>query len=216
MASKEKSSLIFFLVTVFSILTVLVAKQVTRPLDLATMYFLQRFANLWLDRGLFLLTWFGSVEFSCFVLLMLSWHLYQKYQWPGVFLYLFFFVALSGFEFLWKYVVAYTGPGPEFDRHPFLVGLIKIAIPYSFPSGHTFRSVFLLGMWFERLDHPQLPQKGNKGLQKAFIAVLIFLVGLSRVYLGDHWLSDVIGGMLLAWIGLLLVSQSRHYELNLV
>ncbi|MBI4358092.1 MAG: phosphatase PAP2 family protein [Candidatus Omnitrophica bacterium] len=209
---REKSSLIFLLLTAFSILTILVAKQVTRSFDLAATQVVQRLAFRELDYGMYLFTVLGSIEFSCFALLTISWYLYRKYQWPGVFLYLFFFMALSGVEYIWKYVVIYTAPGPEFSRHPFPLGFLLIHTPYSFPSGHAFRSVFLLGIWYQRLNQRDLPVRSHIFLQKVIIVVLILGVGFSRVYLGDHWLSDVVGGMILSWIGLALVSQSPHYE----
>lgn len=211
---KDRSYLLFLLLSAFLILTLFVAKQVTRPMDLAVTQAVQSFSLRWLDYGLYVFTLMGSVEFSCFALLVVCWYFYRKYQWPGVFLYLFFFMALSGVEFVCKYAVTYTAPAPEFDRNPFQWGLVMIRTPYSFPSGHTFRSVFLLGIWYQRLNQKFLPPHGRIWLQKAFIFALIFGVGFSRVYLGDHWLSDVLGGCFLAAIGLLLAAQSPHHELR--
>ena len=211
--TRDKSPLLFLLLTAFSILTILVAKQIMRPMDLAVTTALQHFASKGLDYGMYLFTLFGSIEFSCFALLVISWYLYRKYDWPGVFLYLFFFMALCGVEYVWKYVVTYTGPGPEFHRNPFQWGL-GIATPYSFPSGHMFRGTFLLGIWYERLSKRSGVQGGSILFQKIAIFILASGLGISRIYLGVHWLSDVLGGFLLALIGLLFVSQSPHRELR--
>lgn len=212
--SKEKSPLIFLLLSAFSILTVLVAKQITRPMDFAFMQLIQSFAFKELDYGMDFFTLIGSVEFSSFALLVVTWYLYRKYDWPGAFLYLFFFMALSGVECIWKFIVPYTAPGPEFSRYALKLGFFNVLTPYSFPSGHVFRSVFLLGIWYQRLSQKPASSNGNSLFQRALIASLILIVGASRVYLGYHWLSDVIGGYLLAWIGLSLASQSPHYELR--
>lgn len=211
---KEKMSLSFLVFATFIILTVFVAKQVTRPFDLMVTQFVQQVASQKLDILMYFFTLLCSIEFSCFALLLVCWYFYRKYQWPGVFLYLFFFMAISGIEFLWKYVVIYTGPGPEFDRNPFHWSLIIFRTPYAFPSGHTFRGIFLLGIWYHRLHSRFLPRKENIWIDK--IVIFIFSLGIlySRIYLGDHWLSDVIGGSLLAVLGLLLASQSPQYELR--
>lgn len=211
---KEKSPLVFLLLSAFSILTILVAKQLTRPIDLAVTQAIQSFGFKELDYGMYFFTLLGSLEFTSFALLVVSWYLYRKYEWPGAFLYLFFFMALSGVEYLWKHVVTYTSPGPEFSRQPFEMGLIALQTPYSFPSGHVFRSIFLLGIWHQRLDQRQVPQKRSVLFQKVVIAALVLLICVSRIYLGEHWLSDVVGGFILGWIGLLFVSESPHPELR--
>ena len=211
---KGRPVLTFFLLTCFLVLTLFVAKQATRPLDLAVTSAVQSLASERLDYVMYFFTLIGSIEFSCFALLVVCWYFYRKYAWPGIFLYLFFFMALSGVEFIWKYIVTYTGPGPEFDRNPFHWSFIMVHTPYSFPSGHTFRSVYLFGIWYQRLNQKLMPPKESALFQKIVIFLLILGVGVSRIYLGDHWLSDVAGGCLLAAVGLLLVSQSPHAELR--
>ncbi len=211
---KEKSILTFLLLTAFIVLMVFVAKQVTRSFDLVVTQTFQYSTFKALDYAMYFFTLLGSIEFSCFALLVVCWYFYRKYEWPGVFLYLFFFMALSGIEYVLKYVVTYTSPGPEFNRNPFHWGLIAVQTPYSFPSGHAFRSVFLLGIWYQRLNQKFIPLRGNILAQKVVIIALMIGIGVSRIYLGDHWMSDVIGGFLLAGIGLLLASQSPHHELR--
>ena len=211
---KDRSTLIFLVLATFLILTVFVAKQVTRPLDLMVTQWAQQFSTKPFDYVMYFFTLLGSLEFSSFALLTVCWYFYRKYNWPGVFIYLFFFMSLSGVEFLWKYIVAYISPGPEYDRNPLHWALIIIRTPYSFPSGHAFRSIFLLGVWYQRLHHNFLPPKRRIWFHKLTIFILILGIGFSRIYLGDHWLSDVVGGCLLAAVGLLFVLQSPHYEMR--
>ena len=58
--------------------------------------------------------------------------------------------------------------------------------PFSFPSGHTLNA-FLLSYILRKNININL-------------GILPYLVGLSRVYLGVHYPSDIIGGFLLAKI----------------
>jgi undecaprenyl-diphosphatase len=73
----------------------------------------------------------------------------------------------------------------------------------SFPSGHVVASVTFWG-WLFILGLQHL-----KGQQKALLsipALLMMWIGPARIYSGQHWTSDVLGGYLLggAWLGLWL------------
>ncbi len=72
----------------------------------------------------------------------------------------------------------------------------------SFPSGHSALAMVFCGVLFYLA--PRLVRAGQRmwTLRMGLVALLIF-TGLSRVYLGVHWPSDVIGGFL---VGAVLVS----------
>jgi membrane-associated phospholipid phosphatase len=71
---------------------------------------------------------------------------------------------------------------------------------FSYPSGHAARAVFL-GITFLSLItyHLSLTKKNLKKWMAigAVVALYILIVAISRIYLGHHWLSDVLGGGLL-------------------
>jgi membrane-associated phospholipid phosphatase len=87
------------------------------------------------------------------------------------------------------------------DRaRPPLGGMLGAPVfDYSFPSGHTGASTVLYILGAVLLAQTQTRNFGRRQII-AGGCVLAVLIGLSRVYLGYHWLTDVVGSWLLALI----------------
>ena len=76
---------------------------------------------------------------------------------------------------------------------------------YSFPSGHTSAAVLFYGFLAAYLV-PRLSGRGTRTACIAAALLMVMLVGLSRIYLGVHFLSDVLAAACAAaaWLALSL------------
>jgi len=93
-------------------------------------------------------------------------------------------------------------------RPSFEAPLVSLST-FSFPSGHTTGATVLYGMlaaWL--VCHCRAP--ALRVLIVAVALLMIVLVALSRLYLGAHYLSDVLAGMAVggAWLAVCITSAS--------
>ncbi|HEG9958199.1 TPA: phosphatase PAP2 family protein [Staphylococcus aureus] len=81
-----------------------------------------------------------------------------------------------------------------FDRErPTLLRLIDIT-GFSFPSGHAMGSTAYFGSAIYLLN--RLNQGNSKGILIGLCAAMILLISISRVYLGVHYPTDIIAGII--------------------
>jgi membrane-associated phospholipid phosphatase len=96
--------------------------------------------------------------------------------------------------------------GKVFVYHPapphlFYRGVIKFEFPtdfvhtdYSYPSGHMTRTAFITS--FLMVYFLLRSNFKTQILVQPVLIGIFFAMGISRIYLGEHWSTDVIGGAL--------------------
>ncbi|MBX5456182.1 MAG: phosphatase PAP2 family protein [Thermogemmatispora sp.] len=111
-----------------------------------------------------------------------------------------------------KLLVARPRPSPT------LVEVLQAASGASFPSGHVMAYVAYWGLLF---SYGLILFQGRSWWRILLLLLsgfFIVMVGPSRIYLGDHWASDVLGGYLLGgvWLSLWLLLYLRLRERGLL
>ncbi len=99
-----------------------------------------------------------------------------------------------------------------------LVHIIQTAVGYSFPSGHVMAYIAYWGLLF---SFGVLLFRGRTWWRTALLttsAAFVVLIGPSRIYLGDHWASDVLGAYLIGetLLGLALALYLLLKERNIL
>ncbi|MEC5191965.1 MULTISPECIES: phosphatase PAP2 family protein [unclassified Arthrobacter] len=85
----------------------------------------------------------------------------------------------------------------------------------SFPSGHTLNTTVVIGLVVYLACLQITRTLARVGLIAAG-AAFIFAMGMSRVYLGHHWMTDVIIGWVLglAWVGIVILAHRLFHVLR--
>lgn len=134
----------------------------------------------WLDLGASVITLFGQSEVLGSVALgvaLVRLRAGRRDWWVSLLI-----IVVVAVEFVLKATIPQAPPPHELARNVQLLPFLESPTHFSFPSGHLARTAFLVST---------LRWPGSLS------AVIVLAMAVTRIYLGEHWPSDVLGGWLL-------------------
>lgn len=183
----------------------------TQAFDETIRAFVHGFASVWMTAFMNFVTTLGSTLFLSVVFICIF-IIFIRINWKRAAVLL--TVTMVGaviLNFVLKVSFARARPIPFFDT--------PLPDSYSFPSGHALYAACFYGVlaW---LVAARIRNRSLKILIWVLAVVIALLIGLSRIYLGVHYPSDVIAGYAAAivwvltviWADLLLKKKSSFFK----
>jgi undecaprenyl-diphosphatase len=184
-------------------LSLLAAGDSTLPWDVAVTNRLQQVNSSGVEKAVNALNWYGRFAPVAVTSLIISIVLMAKRRYREAGFVLAVFLLSRSANGILK--LAIGSPRPDGD----LVRGSGQASGYGFPSGHAMSTLIFIGALIYLL---YLNDTRNSLRVVALIAGFIFALGMgfSRIYVGAHWPSDVVGAYL--WGGIFLVAIIAVYR----
>ena len=152
--------------------------------DTSVYMFLQSFPKTYVQPFFMFITRFGDPLFCVILLLCITILFYKRIGMYAI--------GIGLFDVLLNQILKYIFCRPR----PSVEHLVH-ASGYSFPSGHTMIAMmlygFLLYVVYTKMKHP---------LKNVLYMILLFLIvciPISRIYLGVHYATDIVGGLIVGF-----------------
>ncbi len=182
-------------IVLFAILAVLAHTVAYFTFDVAITRHVQEFRAGWFDGLMHALSWIGfvpQVNVISFLILMFLYARGLKRETLVIFASA---VGISILGFIIKLGVARPRPGTD------LVHVVSQLNDLSFPSGHVLYFTAFFGFLLF-LAYTLLKSSWWRTLLIVILGGMIALIGMSRIYEGQHWASDVLAAYLLGSVWL--------------
>jgi len=184
----------------FGVLTFLVKTTPSFPLDLQITLGIQSINIPFFGEVMTAISWLGfspqSVIITVAIILLI---LGLGLQWEALVALIAALLSI-GLNVLVKDLIMRPRPAAT------LVHVLATLKDFSFPSGHVMYYTGFFG-FIVFLAFTLLKPSLKRTLLVVFFGLLVLLVGISRIYVGEHWASDVVGAYLLGALTLVAIIQ---------
>lgn len=181
----------------FLILTILAKTSAYFAVDVIITRDVQTIHAIWFADLMYALSWPGFMpEAGIISAIVLAWLYVRRLFWEAI-------VALvsgGGGEIVGQ-VIKHVVDRPRPSAN--LVNVVAKLTSYSFPSGHVLYYTTFVGFLFFLTFTLARPRPWRAALL-VVLGAMVLLIGVSRVYEGEHWPSDVVAAYLLGSIWLSL------------
>lgn len=189
-----KWGLIFFLG--YLLITIFETYSISSQYDPQITVNLQQIFPRVVDVPFSLFSLIGTFEittvFVLFIMLVIL-RVEKKVLWSAV-----FYGMILLYELIGKFFLYHPGPPKSLFRYslPFHISTVHVATNYAFPSGHMSRTMFIVVI-LAFLASRYLKNVWSRRLILTVVVLFTITMAISRIYLGEHWTSDVVGGFFL-------------------
>ena len=172
---------ILFLTLLFNVMHHGILTDINYPI----FHLLQTLRTVFWNKIFVFITLMGAPKTILIISILMTLGLMIKKQWRTALHFIMGFILTAGAAVFFKLISHSQRPQ----------GFNFVASSYSFPSGHTALSfvIFTLMAFFAA----QIISKSYRWIPYTLSTTLIILVSVSRLYLGAHWFTDIIGSLLL-------------------
>ncbi|MES2315808.1 MAG: phosphatase PAP2 family protein [Patescibacteria group bacterium] len=176
-------------------------------LDASFAHFLFQIRTPSLAKAFYVITNFADQITIAVIMIISLGYLFWKKELAYLYALLLTFIGTEGSVFLIKIFINRDRPGADIAYY--------LETSKSFPSGHSAIAMAIFGFITNYVLHHIASYK-NKSLVIFAGSILIALIGFSRLYLGVHFLSDVIGGFLIGglWLVAGITFRERHFYVD--
>lgn len=182
----------FFIFIIFFVFSLLVGKDIFNTFDFDTTVKLQDNLDRRVDVIFSFFSLVGNFEFvTLFLLILLV--IIRKLR--SIFV-LPIFAFLHVIELYGKYFLEHLPPPQFLLRTEKLVEMPQFYVRSvnSYPSGHSARAAFISVIVIILLSRSKRLNRNMKYILIGIVLVYDLVMFTSRIYLGEHWATDVIGG----------------------